>query len=448
MDDPKIINITAQDCSPFQLQRPAIMQHLLATPDLYQAFRLTTQKAVEEEFPIVRYDYRLNQWCAGRMVGSTEFEHAGQQYRLTITPRFGNGFFIHLLEEIYNIRFLETERQALEQGSDIRPLLQKLIGILWLRLLGKANRYGIPRRKITRQHQGSSIRGQFDVRASLRNAVTSATLVSTYRERETNPIITSILGRALSILQANNNLPTIPNEKPVRSGLADLARTQVQRELLKARHYQSLRYRSTDRNWKPLVDLSWRIINHNPFRNQHSPAGKSFTSFLDIAEIWEAYLRSILRRHFAPLGWTVDTETHPTYPGKDFTRKLTPDIVLRHKDGQRVAIFDAKYKQMLFRHFDYDRSDFFQIHTYVAYYQAQGLQVVASGLLYPLNNSFLPARQQSNYSPTLFGGRVGDTPFLVDGVVCAGDLQKESKNIISRISLLLGFKPTIDLLYS
>lgn len=436
MQDSTIIEITAQDCSPFEPQLPDVIQYLLQDPDSYKPFHFEDKDSLEEEFPIAQYDYRQNKWCAGRMVGTTEFEHAGQQYRLTIIPRFGNKFLIHLLEEIYNIRFLETERQALEQGADIRPLLQKLIGILWLRLLGRANRYGIPRRKITRRHQGSSIRGQFDVRASLRTAVTSATLVSTYRERETNLVITSILGRAFSILQANNNLPSIPNEKPVRSGLADLARTQVQGELLKAGHYQSLRYRSTDLNWKPLVDLSWLIIKHNPFRNAHSPSGKSFVSFLDVAEIWEAYLRSILRRHFEPLGWSVASEEVQTYAGKDFARKLIPDIVLRHNDGHRVAIFDAKYKQMLFRHFDYDRSDFFQIHTYVAYYQAQGRKVVGAGLLYPLSTPFLSARQQSNFSPTLFGGRVGDTPFLMDGIVCAGDLHQESKNLISRLKAI------------
>jgi 5-methylcytosine-specific restriction endonuclease McrBC regulatory subunit McrC len=436
MQDANIIEITAQDCSPFGEQYPSVMQFLLANPDLYRAFRLTAKETVEEELPIARYDYRQNKWCAGRMVGSTEFEHEGQQYRLTITPRFGNGFLIHLLEEIYNIRFLEAERESLQQGASIRPLLQKLIGILWLRLLGNANRYGIPRRKITRMHQGTSIRGQFDVRASFRTAVTSATLVSTYRERETNPVIASILGRALSILRANDNLPSIPNENTVRSGLADLARTQVQGEFLKARHYQSLRYGSTDLNWKPLVDLSWLIIKHNPFRNQHSPSGKSFVSFLDIAEIWEAYLCSILRRHFAPLGWSVKSEEVQTYPGKAFQRKLIPDIVLRHKDGKRVAIFDAKYKQMLFRHYDYDRADFFQIHTYVSYYQAQGLKVVASGLLYPLSSPFTPDRQKSNYSPTLFGSRVGDIPFLVDGVVCTGNLHQESKSLISRLEAI------------
>lgn len=436
MHHPNIIDITAQDCSPCFPQYPEVMQHLLAHPDLYRAFHFSKNDDPEEEFPIVRYDYRLNQWCAGRMIGSTEFTCKGQQYRLTITPRFGNGFLIHLLEEIYNIRFLETERQALQQGTDVRPLLQKLIGILWLLLLGNANRYGIPRRKITRRHQSTSIRGQFDVRASFRTAVTSATLVSTYRERETNPVITSILGRAFSMLQANNHLPAIPNEQPVRSGLAELARTQVQGEFLKARHYQSLRYGSTDLNWKPLVDLSWRIIQYQTFRNQQAASGKSFVSFLDIAEIWEAYLRSILRRHFGPLGWSVATETHQTYPGKDFSRQLIPDIVLRHNDGLRVAVFDAKYKQMHFRSLDYDRSDFFQIHTYISYYQAQGLKVVASGLLYPFSAPFPIARQSTNHAPTLFGSGVGETPFLVDGVDCTGDLLQQSRNMISRLTAI------------
>jgi 5-methylcytosine-specific restriction endonuclease McrBC regulatory subunit McrC len=82
-------------------------------------------------------------------------------------------------------------------------------------------------------------------------------------------------------------------------------------------------------------------------------------------------------------------------------------------------VFDAKYKRMKFitgigdeKRGDLDRSDFFQIHTYISYYQNDGYDVIAGGLLYPMEKVY---DKKECFSETLFG-KDNTTKFIVDGI--------------------------------
>src|SRR5690606_37834674 len=130
-------------------------------------------------------------------------------------------------------------------------------------------------------------------------------------------------------------------------------------------------------------------------------------------EIWEIYLRSILKKHFAKFGWRIKQDKIGVYQETDFKRTLIPDIVLE-KD-ETVMVWDAKYKRMKFDYFDYDRTDFFQIHTYINYYNQKSI-VVAGGLLYPFSKEFDGIRQAKNSSDSLFNQGTSKTKLLVDGI--------------------------------
>ena len=58
-----------------------------------------------------------------------------------------------------------------------------------------------------------------------------------------------------------------------------------------------------------------------------------------------------------------------TYEPMFYGRKMFPDIVMRHKYKKEEIVQDAKFKTMLLRKQDVDRSDFYQIHSYIQYYQ-------------------------------------------------------------------------------
>jgi hypothetical protein len=153
--------------------------------------------------------------------------------------------------------------------------------------------------------------------------------------------------------------------------------------------------------------------------------------FVDMAEIWESFLRKKLGEGFADDGWrvlSVEECHYSIYQGQFFAREIIPDIILtRQKENgeKEYMVFDAKYKRMSGVKEDVDRTDIFQIHTYIQYVQHYMGKVVIGGLLYPItskgkddgiteenNNSSL---YFSNY---LFGceGKY-DTPFIIDGIL-------------------------------
>ena len=70
---------------------------------------------------------------------------------------------------------------------------------------------------------------------------------------------------------------------------------------------------------------------------------------------------------------------------------------------------------MHFDYFDYDRSDYFQIHTYINYY-TKNFEVMAGGLLYPLSKELTPERAAKNYSSSLFGEGKDNIEYLIDGI--------------------------------
>ena len=83
-----------------------------------------------------------------------------------------------------------------------------------------------------------------------------------------------------------------------------------------------------------------------------------------------------------------------------------------------IMVFDTKYKKMQMRDRyqnggDVDRNDFFQINTYMSYYQNQNLNVKIGGLLYPIEKSFIENKNIC-HSETWFGNP--NTKFIIDGI--------------------------------
>jgi len=120
-----------------------------------------------------------------------------------------------------------------------------------------------------------------------------------------------------------------------------------------------------------------------------------------------------------PLGWNLNTEKQIAYKGLFFKREFIPDLVFQR--GKRIVIWDAKYKRMKGEFWDVDRSDFFQIHTYIQHFVNQ-YEVKAGGLLYPI--STVP--DYSKYqSPLLLNENGLNIPFSINGLEVQEDSQNE-----------------------
>jgi len=73
---------------------------------------------------------------------------------------------------------------------------------------------------------------------------------------------------------------------------------------------------------------------------------------------------------------------------------------------------------------DVDRNDFFQINTYMSYYQNQNFNVKIGGLIYPIEKSF-KENKDICHSETWFGNP--DTKFIVDGIDLS-NLKEDKEN--------------------
>ena len=129
----------------------------------------------------------------------------------------------------------------------------------------------------------------------------------------------------------------------------------------------------------------------------------------DIAQLFEVYLEKLLDRHFVDWYITGQEEIN-TYEPMFYGRKMFPDIVMRHKYNKDIIVLDAKFKTMLLRKQDVDRSDFYQIHSYIQYYQPN---VLFGGLIYPLGKNINTTKA---HSTNLFGQSQLDNGFVVDGI--------------------------------
>lgn len=366
------------------------------------------------------FDYYKNQWWVNRYVGEISFSFKEQEYLILIKPRFGELFLFELLEVIFNFKFASSNH-SLGKSSNDDDYIKRIIAKIWLTKLTQANKYGLPRTCRKKVFSGVQIKGKLNVRDSILPFKSSKTLSSSSYEKTINPEIASVLYETYKKLSKSYGLPQI-NQLPKNAIqiIHHLELTRQQSQLRKV-YYDTSKLPKIYQSYKDVIDLSLSILSNKTLNNSASnKSGYSF--FLDMAEIWEMYLLKIFQDKFSSDGWKVTSETLQTYKGTFYSRKLIPDIVLRR--GSEIAVFDAKYKLMRGHYYDVDRSDFFQIHTYKAYYNKES-KLAVSGLLYPIENSKVDRRP----SVSILNNT---TKFIISGI--------EIKNLNTDVTEINHFK--------
>ena len=432
-----VIILKAKDCHIIEGQEGhgEAIQYFISRQSEFQTFQFDL--SAERDKPELAYfNYQQAKWYAGRMVGEASFEFKGQHYKFKVQPRFGDVQLFRMLEEIFNLRLSESQT-TIEKQANYQVLIRKLIAFLWLSMLAKANQHGLPRINMQRRHKGAAIKGRLNVRKSIIPYYTEDQLVSEYREKDADSVIVRILQKAYDILMLSYGLGQIRQSEGARNAIEQMkVAYYAGNAFVSDRAYHNIKYKSIYLSFKPIVDLSWDIIKKQGFGNQKKEEkGSSF--FIDMAELWELYLKSILKKRFGTQ-WRVYSPTIQVYTQKDFCRSMIPDIVM--EKGKDVMIWDAKYKDMQYRYYDYDRADFFQIHTYLQYY-AQRRNVIAGGLLYPLSKLYDSEVQRRNRSDSLFGLERSSTQFIVEGIdfnnLSKENIKEKEEAFLQRIATLL-----------
>ena len=430
--------LEAKDCCSFLNQEGhgEAIQYFISKKNSLTIFNFG-KKSNKDEEEIAYFNYRDAKWYAGRFIGEAIFEFNNTKYKIIINPRFGNNQLFRMLEEVYNIR-LPHSKNNFEKQNQYQYLIKKLIAFLWLNLLSKANKHGIPKNNTIRFYKGTSIIGKLDIRKSILPLFTEEKVISKYHEKTPDKTITNILKSAYRILKTEYSLTNDMISMSSKNAIEQLYSSKIAENHVTENDYNKIQYRDIYLTYKPIVDLSWDILKKRNFGNNRDKNKDGLSFFIDMAEIWEMYLKSILKKKFLKDGWIIRNDKITTYKEKDFRRTLIPDIIL--EKGDDVMVWDAKYKRMEFDYFDYDRSDFFQIHTYISYFK-ENRNVIAGGLLYPLSKEFSNIRQEKNKANSLYSEEKNKINFIVDGIdysqINEENIVTEESKFLNRISSII-----------
>lgn len=366
----------------------------------------------------------------GNFIGS--FSHNGID--IEINSRFSNKFLERMLNFANDIYIDDV---SLGKSIDAKKNLSKIvIHYLFIQALERVFLLGLPKEYKDKSYHEAKVMGKVDMAKFIKKDVPFAGKISsTNRERQEIGDIVLVLHKALKIVQKESKELI----KPVINTLSYLNEIREPRFVTPNVVHNALNSKALHNPiytpYKKVLEYASLIIENEDAGTKSN--GKQNLGFLvDVAELFEIYMRKLLQKEFKD--WSVNSPKIELYKDKFFARKIIPDIVM--SSGDKVLVFDTKYKRMNMRGKDQyglgdiDRNDFFQINTYMSYYQNQGKNVVVGGLLYPMDKF----SKDRCHSYSWFGNL--NTKFIVDGIELANlnessidEIKIKENEFISRI---------------
>ncbi len=299
------------------------------------------------------------------------------------------------INDIFVIDAGDSFKRDDENQSD--NVIRFILCHLFIRSLDKASAIlGLPKAYQQHLHVGYNVRGKIDMRHLVHhNIPLRGTLHFHYAQRtEVQEIMDVLYVAANKVLQfypkmlIGNTLSLYHSLKEKRS-----AQFVSKATISKAKEHKALTNPLYQPYKKVLKYANWIIDYLDDLEYGKNAELQSYSYLIDVSELFEIYIEKVLQRGLAEKGWIVKSQVETEiYKDTFFSRKLKPDIVLE-KDN-KVAVFDVKYKRMNYEGInqhgmgDLDRNDFFQIHTYMAYYQGmEGKELIGGGLFYPIEGN-------------------------------------------------------------
>lgn len=347
----------------------------------------------------------------GNYIGRFKYEKTD----IEIHSRFSDLFLKRMLN-FSNDAYLDTEVfKAKEIKKENVDYTKFIIYHIFLQKLEKAFLLGIPKRYETLKHHEAYIRGRVDINRFIKKDIPyKGKVSSTSREQKEDQNIINVLYRAIIAIEKSNfSTSFISNIKTHLK--QNRSNTLVTKDTIQKALNSKALLNPIFTPYKSVLEYAKMILQMDGLEIKEKENKESFGFLVNVAGLFEIYLYKLLQLNFPD--WIVEHELEKgVYDNNFFARKIKPDIVMQ-KDN-KVMVFDAKSKKMEFGGRnkygagDLDRNDFFQINTYMTYYDKQkDLEVIAGGLLYPIGKEFDESKAHSN---NWFGD--SKTKFIVDGI--------------------------------
>lgn len=408
------MKLVARDCSPLVPQPTAAEANWLrrlATNVRAMDLVVPISGERDEDEPIA-YCAWDGTWWAGRYVGSISFEG----HSLTIEPRFGLSALRNWLFEARSVVLTEAPGKLREDESFIAQLLASV----WAHGFVEAARHGLPALRRELATKGATVRGRLDVPASLRMIATGGgQAVSVRSERSLDHAASDAIVAAYVVFRRWLGLG-VPDEKWLPTRAKELlphlmAVTGARPRVPTKAELDRIRYTPITASFAPIAELSRQIANRKGLAADIDASGETKGVLLDVAELWELYVLSVLRKAVSPL-----TVTHGTRD-KSATQKLLhsnvsgqglgtliPDAILLSGSAIK-GVVDAKYKSLhpsASSPNGPQRDDLYQMTAYLGRFQAPAGLMTWGILAYPFDPSNPDTPHAEQNSPwSLDGGK-------------------------------------------
>jgi len=406
------VKLVARDCSPLVPQptaAEAVWLRRLATNVRATDLVVPVSGERDEDEPVV-YCAWDGTWWAGRYVGSLSFEG----HTLTIEPRFGLATLRNWLFEATSVVLTDAPGKLRQDESFIAQLLASV----WAHGFVEAARHGLPALRRDIATKGPTIRGRLDVPASLRLiAAGRGEVVSIRSERSLDHAASDAIVAAYEVLR---RWLGIPDEQWMPARAKELipylmSVTGARPRVPTKAELDRIRYTPITAGFAPIAELSRQIANRRGLAVDVDASGETKGVLLDVAELWEMYVLSVLRKAAAPLSVTHGTREkaatkkllHSDVTGHGLGT-LIPDAIL-HAGGGVRGVVDAKYKSL---HPSPSapngpqREDLYQMAVYLGRFVPPNGRVSWGVLAYPQDPAWLSTPQAELHSPwSLDGGR-------------------------------------------
>lgn len=396
------MRITAHDCCPLQPQPSADeAQWLRRLATSVRASDLVIPFTDEHDDEPIVYCAWDGTWWAGRYVGSLSFEG----HRLTIEPRFGLSTLRNWLFEATSVVLTESPGQLRQDES----FIVQLLATVWAHGFVEAARHGLPALRRDVSTKRSTVRGRLDIRSSLRLLASGGgEVVSVRSERSLVHAASDAIVSAYGVLRR-----WLPDEKWLPQRAKELlphlmAVTGSRPRVPTKAELDRIRYTPITAGFAPVAELSRQIANRRGLSADIEANGETKGVLLDVAELWEMYVLSVLRKAATPL--TVKHGTRERMTSRKLLRSdvsgkeigtLIPDAIL-FQHGEVRGIVDAKYKSIhpsASAPQGPQREDLYQIAAYLGRY-APSTSTSALGLLaYPHDPSAPTVSFAESHSP-------------------------------------------------
>lgn len=360
--------------------------------------------------------------------------HNGCQFN--ITSAYGDTFLKRMLNSINDI-YIDTQDNKASKSFETNEF-QNILAFLFIQSLEKAAVLGLPKAYQQQTQRSHKVRGKIDINAYLKHDFPfQGKLTTTFREQVYTQEIIDVLFLACKKLE--QNFGKAIHKKIL--GIYQLLKQYYSGSFANHGTIEKAKNNSVLHNpmfatFKQVLSYAEIILKEQSLVTQNKNNNHITHGYLfDISQLFEVYLEKLLSRHFND--WFVTSqEALSVYDDMFFKRKMFPDLIMRHKETDQVIVLDAKFKKMRGEGRDVDRSDFYQIHSYIQYYQPD---VLFGGLIYPFSNAIDTA---CSYSNSLFGSSEQQTKFIIDGIyvnenMTMQDIMDSESQFLSRMEGLI-----------